>query len=109
MAITVVSVHARYLAADQTTAKAGTVSFTLTDTLRDTAAHKIIRPSTVTATLDGTGAFTVNLLALDESFVQPTGVRYKVQENIVGQAPRGYFVTLSHTAPSVELADLTHL
>lgn len=104
-AITTVSVHARYLRPDQTTADTGTVTFTPTTALQNISGNQVILPVPVVATLNGTGEFTVSLLALDDAFVSPSGAQYKVEEAL-GSGRRQYFITLSKDYPSIELADV---
>jgi len=75
----------------QGNAVAGQIKFTMSKTLRDSIADQIIVPSTATATLDGTGAFTVTLPATDDPELSET-FTYAVEESFTGG--RSYNISL---------------
>jgi hypothetical protein len=78
-AVTTVPLHGRILKANAAgTPATGTVSFRIEQTLRDTTDKVLLAPTTITTTLDATGAFTVSLPATDDPDVTPRGWTYVV-------------------------------
>jgi hypothetical protein len=69
--------------------------------------QKVIVSGTQTATLDGTGAFSIDLLCTDTSNQQPSGWTYTVVETLVGLKPRTYQILLPYTVALIELAQIT--
>lgn len=65
--------------------------------------------SPVTAVLDGAGSIDVRLAATTDPATRPIGVTYEVREQITGQTPVVYYVSVPHTAPSgtVDLSTLS--
>lgn len=83
----------------------GTITFQLTELMKDTAGNQIATRVPVRLTLDANGAFTTTLYANDDVGVTPTGVTYEVTEEIDG-IYRNYFISLPKANPTVNLADL---
>lgn len=81
----------------------GTLTFTLTQPMANGVS---VPPSPITATLGGSGDFTVLLLANDDAGTVPQGVRYGVTEQITGAQPRDYFIVVSHETSPVDIATL---
>jgi lysophospholipase L1-like esterase len=65
-----------------------------------------ITAGAVTATLNAQGAFSVTLVATDNTAMQPTGWAYDVTETLTGFAPRTYSIVLPQAVPAVDLADI---
>lgn len=63
---------------------AGQVTFTIPQVIIDAAAAVILIPTTVVATLDTTGAFSVTLPVTDDSDLNPLNYQYTVVESFVG-------------------------
>lgn len=83
----------------------GTVTFTLTGAMQNDG--QIILPQPISAALDQEGAFSVSLLANDDTDTQPPGVMYGVTETITGARPRDSFIEVpSALGGSVLLTDL---
>lgn len=75
--VTTITVHGEILNALGVPAT-GRVHFRIPYPLRDTAGDIVVGPSTVTATLDATGEFTVTLPATDDPDLTPSGWTYQV-------------------------------
>jgi len=88
----------------------GTVVFTPSIVLTDTAANEIIEPTPFTATLNpATGAISISLPATNDTDISPVGWTYLVTENIIGTTGRPpYSVEIDVNSPgaTVDLADL---
>lgn len=82
----------------------GTLTFTLTQAMA--SGGSLQPPAPVTVTLDAEGSFSIALAANDDPTTVPQGVRYGVTEQIVGAQPRDYFITIPHTAATVDLSTL---
>jgi hypothetical protein len=82
LALTTITVTGTY-DNEGATAASGTVTFTLSAPLVDTAAHVTYEPIPYTATLSA-GAFSINLPATNDSTTSPTGLVYNVVESITG-------------------------
>lgn len=85
----------------------GTVTFTPSTALQSSSNSMIIQTETVTATLDGTGAFSVTLLATDASGVAPTGWTYQVVEQFTGGIGRTYSIQLPQANSPVDLSAIS--
>jgi hypothetical protein len=70
---------------------AGQIKFTMSKVLRNSIADQIVVPSTATATLDGSGGFTVTLPATDDPELSEI-FTYAVEESFVGG--RSYNISL---------------
>lgn len=86
----------------------GTVAFWPNTVLADAGTGQIIEAATVTASLDGTGAFSVTLMATDDPDIHPAGWAYWVRETIDGYPQRIYQVKLPAPGP-YRLGDLQQL
>lgn len=78
------------------TPQRGTVTFRVDQPLIATVESWGITPQPVTATLDGSGAFQITLMASDDIDLFPSGFRYTVQERFQG----GYVRTYSIEVPT---------
>ena len=104
--LSLITVTAKYLTLAGTPAT-GTVAFTASTTIVNTAANEIVVPHTFTATLDGAGEISVELPATDDPDLSPTGWTYEVTEN-VGPRPRAYSIEVPYNTPgaTLDLADV---
>ncbi|MFL6138780.1 MAG: hypothetical protein ACJ74O_13405 [Frankiaceae bacterium] len=84
----------------------GSVIFTPPVTLTDPAADVIIVPKAITATLDGNGQFSVDLIATDDPDFTPNGWTYQVRESFPAGGGRTYAIALPLAVPAVEISDL---
>ncbi|WP_156893119.1 hypothetical protein [Actinokineospora enzanensis] len=84
----------------------GTVSFSPTDGawLKDVAAETTVVAKKVVVTLDGAGAFSVQLPATDDPDVSPSGTTYDVVET-VGGVSRSYSIVLPMSDTTVALVE----
>lgn len=90
-------------------AMAGVVTFTGTVTILDPVAGLMLVPETLTATLSGTGSFSINLPATDTPGVSPSGWTYSVVEIFVGNPHgRSFAISVPHSSAggTVSLAAL---
>jgi len=88
------------------TARAGRIVLTPSATLVD-ATQKAIYSGGGTLTLDNAGKFTVVLLCTNDTDVQPTGWRWRVDEQPSGGPRRTYWIDLPSTlGPTVDLSTL---
>lgn len=88
------------------TARTGRVAFTPSATLVD-ATQKAIYSGGGSITLDTAGHFSVALLCTDDTDIQPTGWRWRVDEQPSGGPRRTYWIDLPHTlGPTVDLSTL---
>jgi hypothetical protein len=88
----------------------GTVTITPSTTLQSSSNNLIIQSGPVTATLDGTGSFSLSLVATDASAVSPTGWTYTVVERLGSQlAPVGrtYSILLPQADSPVDLSSIS--
>lgn len=83
----------------------GSVTFTLTARVSDPVEHVIVVEGPVTAVLDETGAFTIELRPTDDPDLSATGLAYFVVEAINYRPKKGYTVLLPGAGPW-NLADL---
>lgn len=100
--ITLITVSGQYVDF-QGNAIAGQIRFTLSEVLRNQIADQIVVPSTISATLDSNGSFSVVLPATnDPEFSQI--FTYSVEEAFAGG--RIYTISLPEGAPTRNIADL---
>lgn len=88
------------------TAMRGKVLFRPEPAILTSATHGVLMLGTIEATLDAQGAFSVTLLATDDSDVTPTGWTYRVTERWYDAPGRSYPLSLPLAAPTVDLADV---
>ncbi|GLW91776.1 hypothetical protein [Actinokineospora globicatena] len=102
--LTAITVTGHYVYTDGSPG-VGTVTFFPTGGvwLKDATAPATVVAKKVTATLDGTGAFSVVLPATDDPDVTPTATTYDVVETI-GGVTREYSISLLSTETPVDLA-----
>lgn len=79
-------------------ASEGTVTFSLTQPIAN--GGTTITTAPLIASLDGTGALRVTLVATDDAGTTPEGVWYGVTEQITGAQPRDYFIQVSAAGPN---------
>ena len=104
MAVQVVTVSGLVLLQDGVTPAAGVISFVRNAEVLDAAGDVLLAPVSTSATLDATGAFTVDLTATDEG--DPVGTVYRVTEKVEGAPVRVFSVALPAAAPAVQYVDL---
>ncbi len=84
---------------------AGQVKFTLSQVLIDAAADTIIIPSTVTADLDNTGAFSAIVPITNDPDINPAAFSYLYEEAFIGGS--SYTITLtSSLGATVDITDI---
>jgi hypothetical protein len=83
MAVTKVTLTGTYLDGSGSPL-AGTVTFTPSAPLADSADGRIVRQKPVTATLDDSGAFSAALIATDDTAFEPSGWTWIAKEQISG-------------------------
>jgi hypothetical protein len=89
------------------TARAGSVVFTPSAVLVDST-QKAIYSGAGTVTLDAAARFSTTLLCTDDTDVQPTGWRWRVDEQPTGGQRRTYYVDLPSTlGATVDLSQLS--
>ncbi|BBC30012.1 hypothetical protein SGFS_013060 [Streptomyces graminofaciens] len=87
-------------------ARAGSVVFTPSTVLVDSTQHAIYSGAG-TVTLNGSGQLSTTLLCNDDTDVQPTGWRWRVDEQPTGGQRRTYWIDLPSTlGPTVDLSVL---
>lgn len=94
MAFVMVPVTGRFRQPDGVTPAAGVVEFILTAAIQDADSNEIRVPTSVLATLDAAGSFSVLLTSTQPAGVQPRGVTYTVIERIVGAPLRVYQIAI---------------
>lgn len=100
-----VTVTGKYYKMDGTSAT-GTVTFTPSTVLKNTAADEIIYPFPFVVNLDASGSFSVQLPATDDPDIEPNDWSYVVTESIVGSsATRTYDLTIPYNGGPINLAD----
>lgn len=88
------------------TARAGSIVFTPSAVLVDST-QQAIYSGAGTVTLDTAGEFSTTLLCNDDTDIQPTGWRWRVDEQPTGGRRRTYWVDLPSTlGASVDLSEL---
>lgn len=85
----------------------GTITFTPSPSVITFPDQKVIVSGTETATLDGTGAFSITLIATDTADQNPTGWTYTVNEKLLGLKPRTYQIFLPYTTATVDISTIT--
>jgi hypothetical protein len=84
---------------------AGQVQITLSDVLINSAADRIIIPSTITAVLDVNGSFSLTVPVTDDPDINPAAFSYTFDEAFLGGS--SYTITLlSSLGASVDITDL---
>lgn len=105
--LNLVTVHATYPVHPGGAAETGSVTFYPgVRHLQVPAADAIVTLSPVKATLDATGAISVQLPATNDPDTSPTGWTWRVVEDLAGRPVRSRFIALDHAAGTVELADI---
>jgi hypothetical protein len=109
MAFTTIAVTGTYLQADNSTAATGNVSFIASTSMTDASNNQIVAPTLVTATLNGSGSFSLNLTATNDTTTSPSGVTYEVTENIDLAGQNKYNIEIAFNSPgsTLDLADIT--
>jgi hypothetical protein len=102
--IATVTLTGRYVRPDGTPF-AGTVTFASPDYVRIPGADTTAGGS-VTVTLDANGAFSVVLIATDNTDARPINFTYTVTETLTGVASRTYYIALPQATGTVNLADI---
>lgn len=102
--IAAVTLTGRYVHPDGTP-YAGSVTISAPDVIRLPDAD-ITAMGTVTVALDGTGAFSVIVVATDNADSRPTNFTYTVTESLTGIPTRTYSIALPQATPTVDLADI---
>lgn len=94
-----VTVTGTYKQPDGTAAR-GHVAFTPAPVIvADNSTQDLVVADTLTAALDSTGTFTVQLMSSTDTNLSPNGWTYTVQETIFGVAPRTYSVDIAGPGP----------
>lgn len=89
------------------TPAAGTVTLTPSVDRVTSSVHGLIVLGPVNATLSASGTVTLGpVLATDADDFTPSGWTYRVDENLTGQPPRSYSISLPAATPSVALPDV---
>lgn len=87
------------------TAIAGQVQITLSEVLINSAANRIIIPSTITAILDSNGSFSLTVPVTNDPDINPAAFDYTFEEAFLGGG--SYTITLlSSLGASVDITDL---
>ncbi|MCX5365970.1 hypothetical protein OG864_45550 [Streptomyces sp. NBC_00124] len=98
------------LRAPDGTARTGTVTLTPSVERVVSTEHGLIVLGPSNATLGASGMFTLGpVLATDADGFEPSGWTYRVDENVTGQPPRTYSVTLPAATPVVALQSLVEV
>lgn len=108
MALTTVTVHGKILDPDGLAPAVGTITFNTLIELRDLVANVVYTPASFTATLNGTGEFTLVLPATDNADLDPASWVYQVYINTATWESTQY-VQIPFQVGTVEYADLTLL
>lgn len=96
MGATVVTVTGQFQNEDGTAAS-GTVQFQLTGPISNSGITTW--PVPLTVTLNGSGAFSVPLVANDDTATSPQGSGYTVIERVTSTSNREYNITVPSSAP----------
>lgn len=103
--LTTVEVTGRFI--DQTGAAVrGSVTFTLDTYLLDADESVVLTDSSVTATLDATGSFAVDLATTNDPDVTPNGWTWTLTPNFDGFAPLTFSLP-ANLAPTVDITVLS--
>lgn len=108
MALVTIPVHGQILDPDGLTPAVGTITFRTLIELRDIVANVVYAPADFTATLSGTGEFTINLPTTDNPDILPLNWVYQVYINTTNWRSTQY-VQLPFAPGVTEFADLTPL
>lgn len=108
MPLTTVTVTGQYVKPDNTVSS-GTVEFLLSQASRDAADNLLVSRSPITAVLNGSGVFSVVLIATDQVVLEPTGLVYRVTERIDTETPYVYYIEVPVVGGTVNLADVERL
>lgn len=84
---------------------AGQVKFTPRAVLKNVTANVILINSTITVTLNASGAFSQQLVATDDVDASPLNFTYRVEEAFIGG--RTYDILLPSAGATVDLADVS--
>jgi hypothetical protein len=88
-------------------AASGTVTFKSTTVLVDAAAHEVVMPVDITASLDGTGSISLDLPATNDPDISPSNFTYTVVENITGTTGRTYSIQVPYnTSGNLDLSTI---
>lgn len=102
--ISTVALSGKYLQLDGSPA-AGTVTFTLSQSIADSTGSVILPKGGITVTLDNNGSFTISLPATDDTDLHPTGFVYQVREELTTpKTTRSYAISLPTSPSTVNLA-----
>src|SRR5574341_837946 len=91
MALVTIPVHGKILDPDGLTPAVGTITFRTLIELRDIVANIVYAPADFTATLSGTGEFTLNLPTTDNADIIPLNWVYQVYINTTNWRATQYF------------------
>lgn len=105
VSLNTVAVTGTYYKADGTF-ETGTVSFTRDVYLKSQTDNAFILPGTVTASLNVSGSFTVNLPVTDDAQWLPVNWTYTVKEQL-STGSRQYFISLPQASGAQDLADIS--
>lgn len=106
--IPTVTLVGRYINPDAAgTPLQGTIDFTPSPSVITFPDQHVIVSGTETAAVDGTGAFSITLIATDTADQNPTGWTYTVNEKLLGQKPRTYQIFLPYTVATVDISTIT--
>lgn len=108
MALVTIPVHGKILDPDGLTPAVGTITFRTLIELRDVVANIVYAPADFTATLSGTGEFTINLPTTDNADILPLNWVYQVYISTTTWRSTQY-VQLPFAPGTTEFADLTPL
>src|SRR5574341_163881 len=108
MALVTIPVHGKILDPDGLTPAVGTITFRTLIELRDIVSNIVYAPADFTATLSGTGEFTLNLPTTDNADIIPLNWVYQVYINTTNWRATQY-VQLPFAPGTTEYADLTLL
>lgn len=108
MALTTVTLHGQILQPVLGTPATGTVTFSILHELRDVVANVVYSPQSFTATLNGTGDFTLVLPATDNLDLLPQSWVYQVYVN-TNVWDDVFYVQVPFSVGTVEFADLEQL
>ncbi len=71
--------------------------------------NNLVFTANESVTLDGTGAFSIILVATDATGVVPNPFTYQVVENITGMRTHRYRISLPKANPTVDISDLINI
>lgn len=100
------TVTGRYVGPDGTPVAGGPLRFLPSTTVVDADGNVVVPPLPIEVTTDGTGAFSVDLLATDAPGTSPAGWSWRLSELFPPQREIDFLVPAASPA-SVDFADLT--